>query len=101
MCDMLHARLAITKLQMQLRKVESTQKVFTSYATLEIRLVIHETVVVQTTNVSGPRPYVKSLFRDDEIRTMLLSAFHREMVRWSSDEIEDFPKPFEGDAMIN
>ena len=32
---------------------------------------------------------------------MLLSAFHREMVRWTSDEIEEFPRPFEGEAMIN
>lgn len=91
LCDMVHHRLAITKLQIQLRKVESTNKIFTSYATLEIRLIAHKASVVPRSGEQkdgARRPYVHSMFRDNEMRTLLLSCFHRSMKQF---DIPDFP----------
>jgi hypothetical protein len=69
--------------------------VFTSYATLEVRLIIHETTITlgsthaslgitqkkETMEVEvdskAKRTYARSLFKDDEIRTLLMAKFHQ------------------------
>jgi len=39
LCDMVRYRLSFDKIKLQIRKVES-QQVFTSYGTIEVRLIV-------------------------------------------------------------
>lgn len=52
-----------------MRKVKSTE-IFTSYGTLEVRIIIEESEVVF--NDYNNRKFANSIFKDDEIRTLLL-----------------------------
>lgn len=101
--DMIHYRLLISKFQFQLRKVRQQQQIFTSYATLEVRLIVHSsTVTLGSTHASlgiaptarkkslqkemeaktNRRTYARSLFKDDEVRTLLMAKFHANQVKY-------------------
>ena len=68
--------LSIEKFRLQLHKVKPTD-VFTSYATLEVRIIIESSKVVF--DDYNTRKFANSIFKDDEIRTFLLSKFHMAM----------------------
>ena len=98
LCDMLMYRLGVSKFKLQLRKVKSSQQIFTSYGMLEVRLIISDAEITESRvkNVSRCNPlemrqgapkqnYIRSLFRDEETRTLLLSKFHTEMRKYAKN----------------
>ena len=112
LCDMSLYRLAIENFQLQTRKVKSSQQIFTSYGTLEVRLIINKAEITERrVGVSTQNPednrgynrqgnrYVRSIFRDEEVRTMILSRFHREILTFAKT-LELPVKPFSGDKVI-
>ena len=106
--DMQMYRLAIENFKLQVRKVKSSQQIFTSYGTLEVRLLITKAEITER-RVGSPEnsrgynrrghAYVRSLFRDEEIRTMILARFHREIQAYT-DQFEFPEKPFSGEKVF-
>ena len=67
-------RLQINGCQLQLRQVPDS-KVFTSYAGgLEVRLVLNSEVKVLGGQTQHQKQFVRNLFRDDEIKTLMLKC---------------------------
>ena len=55
LCDMTHYRLAVENFKLQVRKVKFSQQVFTSYGSLEVRLLVTKAEVTER-SVSQNRP---------------------------------------------
>ena len=82
--DMPKYRLSITECNFHLRKVPSSE-VFTSYAGLEVRLIITDpNVKVLGGQTQFKSQFAKSLFRDDEIKCLLLNKYHKAMHSFAS-----------------
>ena len=93
--DMPMYRLGIENFKLQVRKVKHSQQIFTSYGTLEVRILVQKAEITERRvgyqglhnpeegNTRGynrrGQQYVRSLFRDEEIRTKILYRFHREI----------------------
>ncbi len=81
-----------------MRKVPSSE-VFTSYAGLEVRLIITDpNVKVLGGQTQFKSQFAKSLFRDDEIKCLLLNKYHKAMHSFASQTVPD--PVFEGDSVI-
>lgn len=106
--DMPMYRLAIENFKLQLRKVKASQQIFTSYGTLEVRLLITKAEITEErlkTKKNYPEErnfnrqvYVRSLFRDEEVRTLILSRFHKEITTFAKT-IELPAKSFKGESV--
>lgn len=116
LCEMAMYRLAIENFKLQVRKVKPSQQIFTSYGTLEVRLIINKAELTERrvgSNVNLQNPemsrgynrqrgstYARSLFRDEEIRTMILARFHQEIKAYSEKELKFPAKPFSGEKVL-
>lgn len=69
--------IVITKWTLELRKVNS-QEVFTSYAGIECRLIVHA-FKPQLKEQLHPTRYPTNLYRDDEFKTTIQSLRHRQV----------------------
>ena len=67
----------ITKWSLELRRVNSAE-VFTSYAGLECRLIVHS-FKPQLKEALHPTRYPTNLYRDDEFKTTIQALRHRQM----------------------
>lgn len=89
-CDLKNVRLKIKKFQLHMRQVNS-KDVFTSFGSLEVRLVIHECDVMLS-EMNQKRSYTNSVFKDEEVRTLLLNTFHSIMKNYLGSQTETVPK---------
>jgi dimeric dUTPase (all-alpha-NTP-PPase superfamily) len=84
--EMAQYSLKISKVRLQIRKVNS-REVFTSYMGIEIRIIITEGEICESSLKSGmvdsrKNWWMKSLYRDDDVRSLILSKFHNRMTKW-------------------
>ena len=96
--DMPKYRLSIAECSFHLRKVPSSE-VFTSYAGLEVRLIITDpNVKVLGGQTQFKSQFAKSIFRDDEVKCLLLKKYHEAMQKFALSTV---PNPlFEGDSVV-
>ena len=75
--DLEHRVIVITKWTLELRKVNSAE-VFTSYAGVECRLIVHA-FKPQLKEQLHPTRYPTNLYRDDEFKTTIQALRHRQV----------------------
>jgi len=90
-CDLRQVRIKVARFKLQLRQVNS-KEVFTSFGSLELRLVIEDCEILFN---DGPydRKYTNSVFKDEEIRSILLTIFHSAQLSYLEGNFKDLPLP--------
>jgi hypothetical protein len=89
--------LKIRKVRIQMRRVHS-KDVFTQYMGVEIRIIITDGEITEASLKNGmidsrKNWWMKSLYRDDDVRTLIQQKFHSRMVEFidKEPEFDDWP----------
>jgi hypothetical protein len=90
--------IVITKWSLELKKVDST-KVFTSYAGLEVRLIVHS-FKPQLKEKLHPTRYPTNLYRDDEFKTTI-NGFRHAQIKAAADAKPVELAPLTGGKPVN
>lgn len=90
--------IVITKWSLELRKVNS-QEVFTSYANVECRLIVHS-FKPQLKETLHPTRYPTNLYRDDEFKTTIQAFRHSQVLAASAAKSSSMAPLFGGKGNV-
>lgn len=91
--------IVITKWSLELRKVNSAE-VFTSYAGLECRLIVHSFKPQLKENLH-PTRYPTNLYRDDEFKTTIQAFRHKQVCAAAASKASSMPQIGSGKGNVN
>ena len=90
----------ITNWSLELRKVNSTD-VFTSYAGLECRLIVHSFKPQLKVENLHPTRYPTNLYRDDEFKTTVQAFRHKQVVAAAASKPSSMPAIGSGKGAVS
>jgi hypothetical protein len=90
--------IVITKWSLELRKVNSAE-VFTSYANVECRLIVHS-FKPQLKETLHPTRYPTNLYRDDEFKTTIQAFRHQQVLAASASKSSSMAPLFGGKGNV-
>jgi len=97
--DLENKVIVITKWSLELRRVNS-QEVFTSYAGVECRLIVHS-FKPQLKEQLHPTRYPTNLYRDDEFKTTIQAFRHAQVVAAAATRKSDMAPIAGGKGTVN